>query len=75
MSHFISIVLIILNIFDKINSQIKDADNERYEVPDSILNLAIPRRLNKNFYRVEYISDRNQPFAFKIIRASNNVTL
>ncbi|GAV08613.1 hypothetical protein RvY_18278 [Ramazzottius varieornatus] len=55
--------------------RIKDADNERYEVPASVLNLAIPRRLNKNFYRVEYVSDPNQAFAFKIIRASTNVTL
>ena len=39
------------------------------------MKLAIPRRLNKHFYRVEYVTDPTVPFAFKIIRASTNTTL
>ncbi|OWA50428.1 putative maltase-glucoamylase 2 [Hypsibius exemplaris] len=55
--------------------RIQDADHKRYEVPSSVVKLAIPRRLNKHFYRVEYVSDPGLPFAFKIIRQSTNTTL
>ncbi|XP_055327208.1 sucrase-isomaltase, intestinal-like [Paramacrobiotus metropolitanus] len=55
--------------------RIRDADSKGFQVPRSIVKLAIPRRLNNPFYRVEYVTDTAKPFSFRIVRRSTNVTL